>query len=76
MLALDEPRAAFLKAARLVFDADEAARVLTARLATLPEQELAGFAIVRSPADIDEQRTTPWAADYMRWVFGREASEQ
>ncbi len=69
VLVAETYRAAFLKPARLIHDAATARTMLRERLATHTDQELADFAIVRSPADIDEARTPVFAAAYMRWVF-------
>ncbi len=69
VLVAETYRAAFLKPARLIHDARTARDMLLERLATHTDQELADFAIVRSPADINEARTPEFAAAYMRWVF-------
>jgi 8-oxo-dGTP pyrophosphatase MutT (NUDIX family) len=62
-------RAAFLKPARLVWDAETARRILLGRIATETDRELADLHIVREPADIVEARTPLFAAAYMRAVF-------
>ncbi len=69
VLVTETYRAAFLKPARLIYDANTARKLLLQRLATHTDQELADFAIVRSPADINEAKTPEFAAAYMRWVF-------
>jgi hypothetical protein len=72
VLVTESYRAAFLKPAQLVYPAAEAREVLLRRLATETDQELADFAIVRSPADIVADRTPEFAQAYMRWVFQSE----
>jgi 8-oxo-dGTP pyrophosphatase MutT (NUDIX family) len=74
VLVTETFRAAFLKPARLIYDAATARSLLLARLATHTDQELADFAIVRSPTDIDEARMPEFASAYMRWVFAGSAS--
>jgi 8-oxo-dGTP pyrophosphatase MutT (NUDIX family) len=69
VLVTETYRAAFLKPARLIYDAATARKLLLERLATQTDQELADFAIVRSPADINGAKTPEFAAAYMRWVF-------
>jgi 8-oxo-dGTP pyrophosphatase MutT (NUDIX family) len=70
-LVADGHRAAFLRAARLVYPADEARRVILSRLAAT-DQELADVAVVRRPEDIDEAMTPDFAKAYMRAVFAAE----
>jgi 8-oxo-dGTP pyrophosphatase MutT (NUDIX family) len=69
VMVAESYRAAFLKPAQLVYDAETARRIMLGRLATETDQELADFAIVRSPADINQEKTPEFAAAYMRWVF-------
>jgi 8-oxo-dGTP pyrophosphatase MutT (NUDIX family) len=69
VLVTETYRAAFLKPARLIYDTKTARTLLLERLATHTDQELADFAIVRSPADINEAKTPEFASAYMRWVF-------
>jgi len=66
-------RAAFLKPARLVSDAETARRALLGRLRAETDQELADFHVVRSVADIIEARTPVFAAAYMRRELSRSA---
>jgi 8-oxo-dGTP pyrophosphatase MutT (NUDIX family) len=71
VLVTESYRAAFLKPARLAYDAETARRIIVDRLATQTDQELADMHIVRQPSDIIESRTPEFAAAYMRWVFGQ-----
>ncbi len=63
-------RAAFMKPVRLVYEADEARRIMIERRAQT-DQELADFHLVRRPSDIIEARTPAFASAYMRAVFAR-----
>ncbi|MGL4241792.1 MAG: NUDIX hydrolase [Beijerinckiaceae bacterium] len=67
-LVVDGHRAAFLKAARLRYPADEARRVILSRLGRT-DGELSDIAVVRHPADIDERMTPEFAKAYMLSAF-------
>ncbi len=70
-LVSESYRAAFMKPARLVHDADAARRIMLERLSET-DQELSDFHVVRRPSDIIEERTPPFASAYMRSVFAAE----
>ena len=61
-------RAAFLKPARLIWDAETARKRLLERHSETDE-ELADYFVVRQPSDIVEARTPLFAAAYMRAVL-------
>ena len=65
-------RDAFLKPARLIYDADEARRIMLDRLSET-DRELADIHLVRRPSDIIETRTPVFASAYMNAVFAAEA---
>lgn len=66
-------RAAFMKPARLIYDAETARRIMRERLADTDE-ELSDFHLVRRPSDIIEERTPAFAVAYMRAIFAEEAA--
>ncbi|MGL4638039.1 MAG: NUDIX hydrolase [Beijerinckiaceae bacterium] len=72
VVVTDAHRAAFLKPARTIYKADEAREIMLSRIAVMEDQELADIAIVRSPADINEAMTPPFARHYMQSVFAAE----
>jgi 8-oxo-dGTP pyrophosphatase MutT (NUDIX family) len=72
VLVTETYKAAFLKPARLIFDAETARKILLERIVAETDQELADIAIVRSVVDIDDTRTPEFAAAYMRRVFAAE----
>ena len=61
-------RTAFLKPVRLVYEADAARRIMRERLSET-DQELVDFHIVRTAADIIDERTPAFASAYMRSVL-------
>jgi 8-oxo-dGTP pyrophosphatase MutT (NUDIX family) len=71
-LVVDGHRAAFMRAARLPWSAEDARGIIRARLAAETDQELSDVAIVRGPHDIDEAMTPVFAKAYMRAVFAAE----
>lgn len=64
------PRVAFMRPVSIDMPAREARALMLARMANLPEQELADIHIVRGRGDIDEARMPPFQVAYLRWAFG------
>jgi 8-oxo-dGTP pyrophosphatase MutT (NUDIX family) len=73
ILVTDIQRAAFMKNTRLKANAKMAREMILDRLSSQTDQELSDIAIVRSPADINLDKTPAFAADFMRRVFAEEA---
>ncbi len=71
-LVVDGHRAAFMRAARLPWTAEEVREVIRSRLAGETDEELSDVAIVRRPEEIDEAMTPLFATAYMRAVFAAE----
>jgi hypothetical protein len=74
VVVADAHRAAFLKPARVIHTAEEARRVMLARIAAMDDQELADIMIVRTADDIDMAMTPPFAKHYMQSVFASEGA--
>lgn len=68
-VVVESYRAAFLKPVTIDLSADDARRLLLARIAAETDGELADIVVVRSSADINRERTPLFAAAYMDSVF-------
>ena len=70
-LLLSAERAAFMRPVSIGLNADEARQLMLARIKNLPEEELTDIYIVRSPADIIEERMPRFLKQYLRREFAR-----
>jgi 8-oxo-dGTP pyrophosphatase MutT (NUDIX family) len=70
LAVIDGWRAAFMRPVTLDLDAEEARDLILKRLTSLPEEELAGIHIARSPADIDRIRMPQFQIAYLEHAFG------
>jgi 8-oxo-dGTP pyrophosphatase MutT (NUDIX family) len=64
-------RAAFMRHVRIDLPADEARALILARMAHLPEQELADIHIARGPADIDPAHMPPFQCAFLAHAFAQ-----
>ncbi|OYU49470.1 MAG: NUDIX hydrolase [Rhizobiales bacterium PAR1] len=62
-------RAAFMRPVRIDLPAEEARRLILARLPDLGEEELCDIHIARGPSDIDPARMPPFQAAYLAAMF-------
>lgn len=69
-------RAAFMRPVLIDLPAEEARKLILARLPTLHEEELSDIYIARGPADIDPVRMPPFQVAYLRAMFAGGASDQ
>ena len=68
------PRIACLKIMRLAEPAEAVKARVDAFLAADPEAELAATHVVRRAEDIDERRTPPFVADFLRFAFAQRSA--
>ena len=68
------PRVACLKIMRLAEPAEAVKARVDAFLAADPEAELAATHVVRRAEDIDERRTPPFVADFLRFAFAQRSA--
>jgi 8-oxo-dGTP pyrophosphatase MutT (NUDIX family) len=71
-VVIEPGRAAFMRPIGLALTADEARNLMRARMAALPEQELADIVIIRSHDDVDANagRMPGFMQRYLRHMFG------
>lgn len=69
-LVIDSHRAAFMKPVRMALPADEARRLILARLATDTDQELSDVVIVREPREVINPAIPDFVRAYIVRAFG------
>lgn len=69
VVALDPVRAAFMRPCRIDLPAEEARRLMLARIAAQADPELADIHIVRSPADYRPDLMPRYMLSYLDWAF-------
>lgn len=70
LAVIDGWRCAFMRPVTIDLDAEEARDLILKRLKSLPEEELTGIHIARSPADIDRVRMPQFQIAYLEHAFG------
>lgn len=69
-MVLGAVRVTFFRPVLIDLEAEDARRLMLARMAQLPEQELSDIRIIRSPRDFDPARMPVFLTSYLAWAFG------